>query len=299
MKIAQAFSPAGLSGLFSAYTAPQDVYRKGARGAGLVLSRGARVAVELEESEEARFECYLNGVKSELGLARRVFEKVVKRAGINGRYRVVVRQEVEVPMGGGLGSSGASALATALAVGRVLGVKLSFLELARESHAAEIEEGTGLGTISGLVAGGAVAVVRPGAPGYDAVVRLVADADLRVVVGFYAPISKREVLKRDLSQVSKLGLMALADLLREPTVERFMRCSKWFAERAGFMTERVRRAVEAAEAAGALAASQAMIGETVFALADSDRAGDVEEVLRRLGAKAFVSEIHWGPARVL
>jgi len=299
VRVAQAFSPAGLSGLFSAHTAPQDVYRKGARGAGLALSRGVKVTVKVEEGEEARFECYLNGEKSELGLARRVFERVARRAGLDGRYRVVVEQEVMVPMGGGLGSSGASALATALAVGRALGTKLSFLELAREAHAAEVEEGTGLGTVSGLAVGGAVAVVRPGAPGYDAVVRLVADSSLRVVVGFYAPISKREVLRRDLSRVNLLGLRALADLLREPTIERFMQCSRSFAEQAGFMTERLRRAVEAAEAAGALAASQAMIGETVFALADPDVAGDVEEALRGLGARAFTAEIHWGPAYVL
>ncbi len=299
MRRARAFSPAGISGLFSAHVEPPDPYRKGARGAGLALASGVSVTVEVEESERAELECYLNGRRAELGLARRVFERIARRFGLSAPYRVVVRQEVGVPMGG-LGSSGASALATALALGRALGLSASYIELAREAHVAEIEEGTGLGTVSGLVVGGAVAVVRPGAPGYDSVVRLVADPDVRVVVGFFAPISKRDALSRvDLARVNELGMRALADLLREPTLERFLESSKRFAARAGFMTERVRRAVEAAEEAGAMGASQAMIGETAFAVAAEDRAERVAEAMRRLGARVLVTEISWSPARVV
>jgi pantoate kinase len=299
MRRARAYSPAGLSGLFSTHTEPEDPYRKGARGAGVALSKGAWVTVEAEESDRTSLECYLNGARAELGLVKRLFRRILQRAGDRG-WRVVVRQEVEVPVGGGLGTSGACALATALALAKALGARMSYYELAREAHAAEIEEGTGLGTVSGLVAGGIVMVLEPGAPGYDRVDRILADPDLLVVIGFFGPIDKREALSRaDLRVVDRLGLEALARLEREPTVEAFIRECKWFAERSGYASERVRAGIAAAERAGALGASQAMIGETVFALAYEEDAERVREALEGLGARALVSRIEWGPARLV
>ena len=300
MRVVRAYSPSGLSGLFSAYTDPPDIYRRGARGAGIALVHGVNVTVEAEESERTVLMCYLNGQRAELGLVNRLLSRVMKKAGVSSPFRIVVRQEVNVPMGGGLGTSGASALATALALGRALNTSLSYIELAREAHAAEIEEGTGLGTISGLAIGGVVAVVRPGAPGYDSVLRLVADPGLKIVIGFFGPISKRIALSRsDLARVNEQGRRALAELLREPTIERFVDCSKRFALQAGFMTERVRRAIVAAEEAGAMGASQAMIGETAFALATEDRARHVAEAMEKLGAQVFITEVSWSPARLV
>jgi pantoate kinase len=300
MRRAKAYSPAGLSGLFSTHTEASDPYRKGARGAGIALSKGAWVAVEVEESDRLSLECYLNGAKAELGLVKRLLHRILPRTGTDRGCRVVVRQEVEVPTGGGLGTSGACALATALALAKALGARMSYYELAREAHLAEIEEGTGLGTVSGLVAGGIVMVLEPGAPGYDRVDRILADPDLLVVVGFFGPVSKREALSRaDLRVVDRLGLEALARLKREPTVEAFIRECKWFAERSGYMSERVKAGIEAAERAGAVGASQAMIGETVFALVYEEYAEGVRKALDALGAQALVSRIEWGPARLV
>jgi pantoate kinase len=300
MRMARAYSPAGLSGLFSTHTEPEDPYRKGARGAGIALSKGAWVTVEVEESDRQSLECYLNGARAELGLVRRLLRRILPRSGIDRSFKVVVRQEVDVPVGGGLGTSGACALATALALAKALDARMSYYELAREAHVAEIEEGTGLGTISGLVAGGIVMVLEPGAPGYDRVDRVLADPGLLVVVGFFGPIDKREALSRaDLRVVDRLGLEALARLEREPTVEAFIRECKWFAERSGYMSGRVKAGVEAAERAGALGASQAMIGETVFALVYEEYAERVREALEALGAQALISRIEWGPARLV
>jgi pantoate kinase len=300
MRRAKAYSPAGLSGLFSTHTEASDPYRKGARGAGIALSKGAWVAVEAEENDRLSLECYLNGARTELGLVKRLLHRILPRTGTDRGCRVVVRQVVEVPTGGGLGTSGACALATALALAKALGARMSYYELAREAHLAEIEEGTGLGTVSGLVAGGIVMVLEPGAPGYDRVDRILADPNLLVVIGFFGPVSKREALSRaDLKVVDRLGLEALARLEREPTVEAFIRECKWFAERSGYMSERVKAGIEAAERAGALGASQAMIGETVFALVYEEYAEGVRKALEALGAQVLVSRIEWGPARLV
>lgn len=300
MEIAKAYSPAGLSGIFSTYTDPPDLYRRGARGAGIVLTKGVKVSVEVEEGEEWSLDTYLNGSRAELSLAKRVFRRVIERGRVEGRYRVAVKQYVEAPMGGGLGTSGACALATAIALGKALKAKMSYYELAREAHAAEIEEGTGLGTVSGLVVGGVVVVQEPGAPGFDKVDRILADPSLEVVIGFLSSIDKRVALsKTDIGEVNKLGRELVDKLVEDPTLDRFIDCCRTFAEEAGFMTERVRKGIVEAERAGAIGASQAMIGETIFALADRGCSEQVAERLRKLGARVLVSGIEWGPARLI
>ncbi len=298
MKVARAFSPAGLSGIFSAYIVPGDPLRSGAKGGGIALGRGVIVRVEAEESEKQSIVTLLEGKPAEMFVARRVAERVLSLA--EGTYSVTIDQRIEVPVGGGLGTSGASALATALAVAKATGVKATYTELARIAHVVEVESGTGLGTISGLVVGGFVLVVEPGPPGSDRVERLLVEPRLRVVVGFYAPIDKRSVIERDgLDRINELGEKALARILEDPSPERFMEESWKFALNAGLTTPRVKRGVEAALASGAIAASQAMIGETVFALTEPEDAESVEEALRKTGAKTVVSGIDWCPARLL
>ncbi|MCX8180933.1 MAG: hypothetical protein N3E41_06125 [Thermofilaceae archaeon] len=300
MRFAAAYSPSGLSGLFSAYTEPSDPYKKGALGAGLALEKGVRVEVWVEESEKQDLECYLNGQKAKLGLVEKLQAKIREKGGVEGSYKIIVKQHVSAPIGGGLGTSGASALATALALGKALGAKMNYQDLAREAHVAEIEEGTGLGTVSGLVVGGAVAVARPGAPGTDMVVRLLADPSVKVVVGFFSPINKREALSRaGIERVNELGRRLLDRLLEEPTLERFMFYSRRFAEEAGFMTERLKKAFTKVEQAGAVGVSQAMIGETVYSIAYDDNVEKVVDALKSLGAITLVSGIEWRPAGLL
>lgn len=300
MKAVKAYSPAGLSGIFSAYTDPLDPYHKGARGAGVVLTKGVKVTVEIEERKKWSLDTYLNGSKAELGLVKRVFHRILEKGEVEGSYRVTVKQYVKVPIGGGLGTSGACALATAIALGKALKAKMSYYELAREAHVAEIEEGTGLGTVSGLVVGGVVVVQEPGAPGFDKADRILADSSLKVVIGFFSSIDKRAALsKTNISEVNELGQKLVSKLVGDPTLENFIKCCRIFTEQAGFITERVRNAIIEAERAGAIGASQAMIGETVFALAYRDCAEQVAECLRKLKARVLVSDIEWGPARLI
>ncbi|MEM1508385.1 MAG: hypothetical protein QXY49_03610 [Thermofilaceae archaeon] len=300
MKAVKAYSPAGLSGIFSAYTDPLDPYCKGARGAGIVLTKGVEVIVEIEEGKKWSLDTYLNGSKVELGLAKRILQRVLEKGKVEGNYRVTVKQYVKVPIGGGLGTSGACALAMAIALGKALNVKMSYYELAREAHVAEIEEGTGLGTISGLVVGGVVVVREPGAPGFDKVDRILVDPGLKVVIGFFSSIDKRVALsKTNINKVNELGQKLVSKLVDNPTLENFINCCRIFTEQAGFVTERVRDAIIKAERTGAIGASQAMIGETVFALAYRDCAEQVAECLRKLKAKVLVSNIEWGPARLI
>ncbi len=295
-RCAEAWSPAGLSGLWEACLVPGDELRTGARGAGMTLAKGVRARVCL--SEEPGIRTIMNGVEGDFAVARTAASLLLERAGR--RAGLVVEQWVEVPVGGGLGTSGASALAVALATAEVLGLSISYREVARVAHVADVRCGTGLGTVSGLAVGGAVIVEEPGAPGYDSVDRMLFDPGLRVVVGFFGPIVKSQVLRSDgLSRVNALGRRALEELKREPTVEKFLEVSRRFTLEAGLATGNVLRAFEELSKLPVVGFSQAQVGDTVFAVADPDVALEAAQLLKNFGAKTLVTEVSWEPARLL
>ena len=293
---AEAWSPAGLSGLWEARLVPGDELRTGARGAGMALAKGVRARVCLGEKPGVK--TIMNGVEGDFTVAKTAAALLLERAGREAG--LIVEQWVEVPVGGGLGTSGASALAVALAVAEVLGLKMSYREVAQVAHVTDVRCGTGLGTVSGLAVGGAVIVEEPGAPGYDSVDRMLFDPSLKVVVGFFGPIAKSRVLRSDgLSRVNALGRRALEELRREPTVEKFLEVSRRFTLEAGLATGNVLRAFEALSKLPVLGYSQAQVGDTVFVVADRDVAAEAARLLESLGARALLTEVSWEPARLL
>jgi len=297
LECSEAFSPGGLSGFFRTHIVEGDYLKSGAWGAGLALDRGVFVRVRFAK-EPGVIKTFLNGFSGDYFVAKTVVKEILKRSDIN--RGIIIEQVTDLPIGGGLGTSGASALATALATAKLVGYKASYMELARIAHIADIVNGTGLGTVSGLVVGGAVMVVSPGAPGYDRVDRILVGSNVKVVVGFFGPINKRDVISSDkISEIDKLGEVALEELVREPTIENFVRVSRWFAEESGLITKNVRKALEKIDKLDVIGASMAMIGDTVYVLTDNDLLEDVVSGLRDVGAKVYVSSIAWTPAYLI
>lgn len=298
MHSAKAFSPAGLSGFFAAYPVEGDPLKSGAKGGGIALSRGVKVEVAVEEAEETEIITLLNGKPRDMYVARRAVEILLQKVECN--MRIIIDQEIQIPVGGGLGSSAASALAAALAFAKAARLKVTYDEAARAAHMADVECGTGLGTVSGLVVGGMLLVTRPGAPGLDEVKRLMVDPELKVVIGFYGPIKKETVLKGgDIPRINRIGEETLRNILREPLPENFMHECWEFTRKTGLASLRAMRGVEAARKAGALGASQAMIGETVYALVEDGRVAEVAEAIKKTGAEVFIAEVEWRPAHLI
>jgi pantoate kinase len=67
-------------------------------------------------------------------------------------------------------------------------------------------------------------------------------------------------------------------VLERPTPEGFMMASREFAEGLGLLDEELRELIQAAESAGAIGASQVMLGRAVFALARGSKAKRVRDV---------------------
>jgi pantoate kinase len=247
--VARAFVPGHVTGFFTVDRDP-DPTVAGSRGAGLALSEGVTVTVR----PAAETSVTLDGDSIGMEAVERVLDALDARAAVHAT--------TDLPLASGFGVSGATALGTALAANRVLGRQLSANELLTIAHGAEVQADTGLGDAVAQARGGVPIRLEPGGPQDNAVDAIPARA--RVEYCVLGELATEEIITDDTDRITEAGERALSQVVREPTLEQFMRASRQFAREADLLTDRVREVV--ADVSGADgSATMAMLGETVLA----------------------------------
>ncbi|MEM3880277.1 MAG: hypothetical protein QXD19_00855 [Candidatus Bathyarchaeia archaeon] len=308
MPKASAFSPAGISSFFEICdrtadgTPIADLERVGARGGGFGIQRGVLTEVTVSEAKASTIRVLINGVPApEAETTRAVAEMLLRRS--SKFYEVTVNHKVDVPIGAGFGSSAAGALTAALALAKALELPLTYNQIGRIAHAAEVQCRTGLGTVGPLMLGGCILTVRPGAPGISVIDRIPLSDNYVIVAGVFGAIPTRQVLasaeKR--REVNRWGRKTLEAILDEPSVENFMACCLEFAEKTGFMTPRVRHLAKLAEQAGAVGVAQNMVGEAVHALTLEENAAEIAEAFKQVlpNENIIIAKIDFQGARLV
>jgi len=308
LKRARAFSPAGISSFFeicdrtpdgAPITDPEQI---GSRGGGFAISKGVSTEVSLVEAKEKQIRVFINGkLWPEAETTRTVVETLLEKAPET--YHVTVRHRVEVPIAAGFGSSAAGALGTALALSEALDLNLTYNQLGRIAHVAEVKCLTGLGTVGPLMLGGCIVTTEPGAPGYASIDRIPVSPDHRIVAATYRPFPTKEMLSSQEKRgvINEWGRRTLEKILADPSLKNFMRACKEFAIGAGLVTSRVRKLIELAENTGAVGAAQNMVGEAVHALVTVDKVDDVVQAFKKVmsSEKIIIAKIDLQGARRL
>ncbi len=307
-RIAKAFSPAGISSFFEICDrtddgAPiADLERVGSRGGGFGIQKGVLTEVSVSEAKVNRIRVFINGkLAPEAETTRAVSQILLSKSGKF--YDVVVNHKVDVPIGAGFGSSAAGALTAALALSKALDLPLTYNEIGRIAHVAEVQCKTGLGTVGPLMLGGCILTLEPGAPGISIIDRIPLNDDYMIVAGVFGATPTKQVLasaeKR--REVNRWGRKTLEAILNEPSVENFMARCLDFAEKTGFMTPRVRQLVKLAEKAGAIGAAQNMVGEAVHALVPEENAAEIAEAFKQVlpNEKILAAKIDFQGARLI
>ena len=295
MREASAFSPGHITGFFQICDEPEDPLLKGSRGAGVCLSKGVHTTVQLEPAAKNSLKVRINECPTDSAV---VSEYVVKTmlARAKENYRVTVDHRVEVPIGRGMGTSGAGALSLAVALNEALGLNLSREEVGQVAHIADADCRTGLGTVIAEAYGGMEIRVKPGAPGIGEVVKIPLGGEYIVVCLPFGSLSTRTILTDEVyrKRINELGDLFVRDFLPKPTPEEFMRLSRSFAEHVGLITERVREVLKEADGAG-LPCSMPMFGEAAFSLLKRGDAEDLLEIFKRQQAPSIrISEMEEG-----
>jgi len=218
-------------------------------------------------------------------------------------YSVAVKHSVEVPIGAGFGSSAAGALGVALALNKALNINLTYNQIGRIAHVAEVKCKTGLGTVGGLMLGGCVIIVEPGAPNHAVIDRIPISPNYQIVAGVYKPqlTSKFLKLTKKRAIVNEMGQKTLNKILADPSLEGFLHACREFAEKTGLATQRIRKLMNAAEKAGSVGVAQNMLGEAVHALVEEDKVKSVVKAFERFLSreKIVVAEISLQGAQLI
>jgi len=213
---------------------------------------------------------------------RRAVALLVERHGLRFE-KLEIRQQVDVPIGCGFGASAASSLSAVYAVASAVGLQAPKAEVARCAYDAEVIEQTGLGTVSVLYDGtGAGAITVPGEPGVARFLTVKVPGSVRLVTASLSPYVKKDVLSsmETARRIVKLGDEALRKFVADPTLEGLATLGEWFTGRLGLESVQVRSLADAAKEAGALYASQNMVGHAVHAVVEEERVGTVVDALR-------------------
>lgn len=271
---ARAFAPAHITGFFETHDNPDPV-RKGSTGCGIVLDAGIESTVMAGEGIE-HTEIMLNGEKVSADTIATVVTMLTD-------VPVRVDCRADIPVECGLGASGAGALSTAYALNRALSLDLTANKLNEIAHVAEVRNSSGLGDVAAQSVGGVVIRTAPGAPDIGKHDNIPCpEMDVYCIV--LGKLSTGSVLGSDemVRSINLAGRKAMKKLMKKPTLEIFMSCSRDFCVGTGLADEKITEIIEAVEAVGGMAA-QAMLGNTVFAIDNTPQEETVREILSDFG----------------
>jgi len=263
---------------------------------------GVTTRVKVEAATRLHYEIRIDGVTTTSAVvSEHVLKSLLRRT--KGNYNVIIEHELEVPIGAGFGSSGGGALSLALALNEALGIGLSRIEVAQVAHISEVECKTGLGTVVGEAHGGFGVRVKPGGPGIGVIRWLPLPEDYVVAGMSFGPLSTRDVLTNEnlRRKINAAGGILVDRLTEKPSPEYFMEFSREFTEHVGLTSERMRKVLTETDASG-LPCTMAMLGESLFSLAEREVAEDVLQVFRRhVSEKGFcqISKVDHRGARII
>ncbi|MGB2842563.1 MAG: pantoate kinase [Halobacteriota archaeon] len=265
------YSPSHITGFFEIRDNKNPLY-KGSVGGGIVLEAGCVTEVSIRDDRPTKAGIIINGVEEEANTSKYVVERLA------GKYEIAVSTDFEVPVGCGFGASGAGALSTALALNELLSLGMTLNEVAQIAHLAEVESNTGLGDVIAETCGGVVIRRKPGPPGIGTIDKIPWRKE-KISYVVFGKKSTKAVLTDDSMKrrINEAGRAAMKELMREPTLEKFMLASRNFSLRSEVMSDKCRDAIEAVDAEGKVA-SVAMLGDTVFVIGDSEALKEFGEV---------------------
>ncbi len=309
VKTAKAFAPAAISSFFEIHNVEDnkpitELEKVGARGGGFGLQKGVHTKVTAKEADKNSISVFINSKPApQAKTTQTMVEMLLAKA--KKKFDITVWHEIEVPIGTGFGTSAGGALTAGLAVEKALELPLTYNQIGKMAHVAEIKCRTGLGTVSSLAfAGGCVLVVEPGAPGICQIDRIPLTANYMIVAGFFPSNSLSKSLLSDAQKqqtINRYGKKTLQSILEEPTLQNFLDSCWEFSQKTGFATPNVRKLVQLAKDSGAIGAAQNMLGEAVHAIVKQESARQVEEAFKRVlpSENVLLSRIDFQGARLI
>lgn len=296
LPVSDATCPAGISSFFEVCNTDStgkllsDPAWIGARGGGFGITRGVDAHVRVQTAAQNKIAIRIDSkIAPEASTTRFAVNRLLKDAGKT--LDVQVELKVSVPMAAGYGTSAAGTLATCLALADAAEIPMTLNQLGRIAHIAEVENKTGLGTVSALLHGGFALVTQPGAPGIGSVDRIRFPTGHSILCAYLGAIPTRSALSQSdiIRRVNPAAQRVMEAVRRKPDLVTFLSETRRFSSESGFQTPEVARLMDLMISAGAIGAAQNMIGEAVHSVVENSKIAVVLKAVRKrfLSASLF------------
>ena len=302
MRKGKAFCPAHVTGFFKAHLEDDqnNLENLGSMGAGFSIKQGVTTKVEIstKDVQKTHFKISTQGYQSDkTDISEYVLNEFLKLGKFSDKF-FDIKHEISIPVGYGLGSSGAVALSLSFALDQALETQLDKTKIGQIAHNAEVSCKTGLGDVLASYHGGFEVRVKPGAPGIGNVEKIPTHK-ISILMICFSPISTNKFIKERLSQINGLGGKMVNRLLETKNYEHFQDMSLEFANYVDVMTPRMQKLVDEFTKNN-LKCGIALFGETVFSMITKDNENKVIEILEKYPEGIIIkSELDEIGARVL
>jgi pantoate kinase len=287
--VAKAFSPGHITGFLEKPPRTNGYLHAGSVGAGFSIDRGISTTVKVFENNQNCYQIMINGKRvKNAEVSRWIVEKYLKY--LYQSCYIKVEHEVSIPIGFGLGSSGAAALSLSYALNDALDLRFTSERAAQIAHNAEIACNTGLGTVIAEFTGGFEIRTGIGGPGIGTIEKIRVD-DYKAVVLCIEPIYTKSFLNGRFSRsINGLARAMLSKLLVSRCVDDFLNISYDFANRI-HLTEGKCKAPLKCLISRNIACSVALFGETIFTLVPKENVKKAVESLEDFHGTLLVCNI--------
>jgi len=216
MKSAKAFAPGNISCIF-VIKKGKNPAKSGSLGMGFTVNKGVKVTIKkLYNIKKNNFKKFNNKINKNYNKKNMIYynNKKIKLPTINSviekltNEKVIVNIKSELPLGCGFGISGASAIATAYALNKLLNLKKTKKELALIAHIAEVENRTGLGDVVNQFYGGFLIKYKPS---YMFKVNKIPIKNKKIYYKYFSGINTKKIIsnKKIKNKINNSGIKAL------------------------------------------------------------------------------------------
>ncbi len=299
---ATAFCPAHITGFFKAHLDDNQssLENLGSMGAGFSIKQGVttRVRIDTRNNQKSNFRITIEGYQSDkTDVSEFVLNEFLKLGKFSNKF-FDIKHNISIPVGYGLGSSGAAALSLSFALDQALETKLDKTTIGQIAHNAEVNCKTGLGDVLASFHGGFEVRVKPGAPGIGCVEKIFTDK-ISIIMICFSPISTNKFIKEHLSKINGLGGKMVNRLLESKNYEHFQDMSLEFAKFVDVITPRMQKLVDDLSKNN-IKCGIAFFGETIFSMIPKEDENKVLEILQKYPDGIMIkSELDNDGAKVL
>ncbi len=262
MKTAKAFAHGNISCIFS-IVRNKDSAKIGSTGVGFTVNEG--VLVTIKKSPNQKNTIKFNNKKIKFPTVNSVIKKLTKN-------KVEISIKSNLPLGCGFGLSGASSLATAYALNKLLNLGKSKKELALVAHTAEVENRTGLGDVVNQYYGGFLVKFLPS---YEFKVEKLPVKNKAVHYKIFGRLDTKKIItnKKIKNKINKSCQFSLKEIKnsinnkktnKKDIFKKIIQVSKEFSMKSGLLqNKKIINLIENIEEKGGNA-SMIMLGNAVF-----------------------------------